>query len=149
MEANHGNLVMVTRASDVEGFPALLNEMLWRGSFSSRPEYSVYARGIGHGMVDYTAIVFIPVRLVTRANHSYEVIANGTSIPMAIQEVAYKAMTLLRLEIPELSADPFYYFPMQGAQAGVNMVPHAERGRPLFERRMSELVRAQDNTISF
>src|SRR6185312_12361038 len=47
MNGNLGQLVMVTRAEETEGFPPLLAEMLWRGNFSRRPEYSVFARDLG------------------------------------------------------------------------------------------------------
>ncbi|CAL4913301.1 unnamed protein product [Urochloa decumbens] len=142
--AEYGNLVMVTRARDVEGFPSLLNEMLWRGNFSYRPEYSVYARGRGPGLVDYFAAMFIPQRLVEGEHHSYNLVAHGTSIGMAIQEVAYKAMSLLRQEIPELWLPPFQNFPIQSIQPGVNLFNQPPVSAPLYERRMSELVKAQD-----
>ncbi|CAL4942068.1 unnamed protein product [Urochloa decumbens] len=142
--AEYGNLVMVTRARDVEGFPSLLNEMLWRGNFSYRSEYSVYARGRGPGLLDYFAVMFIPQRLVEGEHHSYNLVAHGTSIGMAIQEVAYKAMSLLRQEIPELWLPPFQNFPIQCIQSGVNLFNQPPVGAPLYERRMSELVKAQD-----
>ncbi|CAO2168953.1 unnamed protein product [Urochloa humidicola] len=66
---------MVTRATDVEGFPSLLNEMLWWGIFSYRSEYSIYARGRGPGLVDYFATLFIPQRLVEGEHHSYNLVA--------------------------------------------------------------------------
>ncbi|CAO2171635.1 unnamed protein product [Urochloa humidicola] len=147
MAEHYGNLVMVTRATDVEGFPSLLNEMLWRGNFSYRPEYSVYARGRGPGLVDYSATLFIPQRLVEGEHHSYNLVAHGTSTGMAIQEVAYKAMALLRQEIPELWLPPFQHFPIQSIQPGVNLFNQPPVGAPLYERRMSELVRAQDRSM--
>jgi hypothetical protein len=147
MAENYGNLIMVTRAEGVQGFPSILNEMLWRGNFSYLPEYSVYARGLGPGLVDYFATMFIPMRLVEGVNHSYNFVAHGTSLGMAIQEVAYKAMTHLRQEIGELWMPPFQHFPMRGPQPGVNVVDIAPVGAPLYERRMSELVRAQDHNM--
>jgi hypothetical protein len=112
---------MVTRAEGVQGFPSILNEMLWRGNFLYQPEYSVYARGLGPGMVDYFATMFIPMRLVEGVNHSHNFVAHGTSVGMTVQEVAYNAMTHLRSEIPELWMSPFQHFPMRGPQPGVNL----------------------------
>ena len=96
MNGNLGHLVMVTRAEMAEGFPPLLAEMLWRGNISQRPEYSVYARGLGPSLVDNVATVFIPRRFVEGVMEAHNISAHGTSIEMAIQEVAYKAMAILR-----------------------------------------------------
>jgi hypothetical protein len=41
----------------------------WRGNFSFRLEYSAYARGLGPGLVDYFATMFIPMCLVEEVNH--------------------------------------------------------------------------------
>jgi hypothetical protein len=144
MAENYGNLIMVTRAEGVQGFPSILNEMLWRSNFSYLPEYSVYARGLGPGLVDYFATMFIPMRLVEGVNHSHNFIAHGTSVGMAIQEVAYKAMTHLRQEIGELWMTLFQHFPTRGPQPCVNVVDIAPVGAPLYERWMSELVSVLD-----
>jgi hypothetical protein len=147
MAENYGNLIMVTRAEGVQGFPSILNEMLWRGNFSYLPEFSIYARDLGPGLVDYFATMFIPMRLVEGVNHSHNFVAHGTSVGMAIQEVAFKAMTHLHQEIGELWMPSFQHFPMRGPQPGVNVVDIAPVGAPLYERHMSELVRAQDHNM--
>jgi hypothetical protein len=85
MAENYGNLIMVTRVVGVQGFPSILNEMLRRGNFSYLPEYSVYARGLELGLVDYFATMFIPMRLVEGVNHSHNFVSHGTSVGMAIQ----------------------------------------------------------------
>ena len=58
-----GCLVMATRWEDIEGFLALLNEVMWRANYSYRPEYAVYALGVDHGMINYTYKVLIPSHL--------------------------------------------------------------------------------------
>lgn len=58
-----GCLVMATHGKNIEGFPALLNEVMSRANYSFRPEYAVYANGVRHGMVDYMAKVHIPSHL--------------------------------------------------------------------------------------
>jgi hypothetical protein len=55
-----GHLVMATHGENIEGFPALLNELMRRANYSYRPEHAVYALGVGHGMIDYTCKVCIP-----------------------------------------------------------------------------------------
>ena len=55
-----GKLVMAYHGANIEGFPALLEEVMWRGNFSYRLEYAVYAKGYRHGMVDYMANVRLP-----------------------------------------------------------------------------------------
>ena len=49
-----GHLVMATHGENIEGFLALLNEVIWRANYSYHSEYVVYAPGVGHGMIDYT-----------------------------------------------------------------------------------------------
>ena len=58
-----GHLVMATRGENIEGFLALLNEVMWRANYSYCPEYAVYALGVGHGMINYTYKVCISSHL--------------------------------------------------------------------------------------
>ena len=51
------------RGENIEGFLALLNEMIQRANYSYHPEYVVYALGVGHGMINYTCKVHIPSHL--------------------------------------------------------------------------------------
>jgi hypothetical protein len=57
-------LIMATRASEMIGFPALLNEMLRRAHYTIQPEYAVYALGHGVGLVDYMATLHLKARMV-------------------------------------------------------------------------------------
>ncbi|KAJ1295897.1 hypothetical protein BS78_01G258500 [Paspalum vaginatum] len=127
---------MATCAEGVEGFPFILDEMLWRGNFSFRPEYAVYARGHGPGLVDYVATLFVPKRLVEGVSEPHQYVAVGTSVEMSIQTVAYKAIGVLRSEVMELERYPFSHFPIQSPEQGVNSL-----------EMMSELVQAQDQMI--
>ncbi|KAJ1280278.1 hypothetical protein BS78_04G219100 [Paspalum vaginatum] len=135
---------MATRAEGEEGFSSILDEMLWRGNFSYRPEYAVYARGCGPGLVDYVATLFVPKRLVEGVSepHQWEL-----SVEMAIQAVAYKAIGVLRSEVMELDSYPFSHCPIQSPEQGVNSFEVVLGDATLYERRMSELVRAQDRMI--
>jgi hypothetical protein len=45
-------MIMATRAQETIGFPAILNEMLRKSQYFYQPEYEVYARGCGVGLVD-------------------------------------------------------------------------------------------------
>jgi len=40
----------MTQAEGMEGFPAILQEMMWCANFSYLPEYFVYARFLGLGL---------------------------------------------------------------------------------------------------
>ncbi|KAJ1256642.1 hypothetical protein BS78_K337600 [Paspalum vaginatum] len=144
---NVGRLVMATRAEGVEGFPSILDEMLWRGNFSYRPEYAVYARGRGPGLVDYFATLFIPKRLVEGVTEPHRFAAMGTSVEMAIQAVAYKAIGILRSEVMELDRYPFSHFPIHSPEQDVNYFDVVMEDATLYERRMSEMVQAQDRMI--
>jgi hypothetical protein len=99
-------LIMATRAPETIGFPALLNEMLRRAHYTFQPEYGVYAGDYGVGLVDYMASLHLEARMVVGAV-TYDFRACGTSVEMAIQEVAREAITRLRHEHRELWEDPF------------------------------------------
>ena len=58
-----GRLVMATHGENIEGFPTLLDEVMWRANYSYCPEYAVYALGVGHGMINYTYKVCISSHL--------------------------------------------------------------------------------------
>ena len=58
-----GRLVMATRGENIEVFSASLNEVMWRANYLYRPEYVVYALGVGNGMINYTCKVRIPSHL--------------------------------------------------------------------------------------
>jgi hypothetical protein len=127
------NLVMATRATETEGFPEELREMLWRVNFSRQPEYAVYARARGPGLVDYFATVDIPERSVYGAvNYHYQ--AYGTSLEMAVHAVAYTAMCAIRRELPVLSEMPFRYHPIY-EDGLVNNVEYPEESSPMFVQR--------------
>ena len=70
-------LIMATRTEETIGFPAILNEMMRRARYAFRPEYAVYARGYGEGMVDYMATLHLGARMEIGAA-SYEFQAWGT-----------------------------------------------------------------------
>lgn len=57
-------LVMMTRANGMEGFPALLWEMLWHANFTYQLEYFVYARSLGAGLDECVVKVILRPRLV-------------------------------------------------------------------------------------
>ncbi|KAJ1264963.1 hypothetical protein BS78_08G040900, partial [Paspalum vaginatum] len=138
---------MATCAEGVEGSPFILDEKLWRGNFSYRPEYEVYARGRELGLVDYVATLFMPKCLVEGVTKPHRFVAVGTSVEVAIQAVAYKAIGVLRLEVMELDHYPFSHFPIQSPEQGVNSFEMVLGDATLYERRMSELVQAQDLMI--
>ena len=80
-----GRLVMATRGENIDGFLALFNEVMWRANDSYRPEYIVYALGVGHGMIDYTYKVRIPSHLCDPGEESDRLAwGKGTSINVAI-----------------------------------------------------------------
>ena len=58
-----GCLVMAIHGENIEGFLALLNEVMWRANYSYCLEYVVYALRVGHGVIDYTCKVCIPNHL--------------------------------------------------------------------------------------
>ena len=68
-----GRLVMATHGENTEGFLALLNEVMWRANYNYCPEYVVYAKGVGHGMVDYMARVHILSHLCVGAKSDQQV----------------------------------------------------------------------------
>ena len=101
---------MATRMEETIGFPAILNEMMRCARYAFLPEYAVYARGYGVGLVDYVATLHLGPRMVIGPPPpDFE--AWGTSMEMAIQGVAQSAIVVLRHEHPELWEEPFTYLP--------------------------------------
>ena len=102
-----GCLVMATHGENIEGFPALLNEVMWSANYSYLPEYAVYALGVGHGVIDYTCKVHIPSHLCDLGEETDRLAwGKGTSIDMAIQVAPYHAIAMLReafITLSELS----------------------------------------------
>ena len=131
---------MATRAEGVKGLPALLCKMLWRTNFTFALEYTVYARGIGHDLVDYLATVGIQARIMEDgANPHYFEVA-GTSGEITIQAVAYKARAAIHGEVPIMNGWPFIHFPFHGGN-NINTFEDVHDAAPLIEHHMVELVR--------
>ena len=112
-------LVKETRAEDVDGFPALLQDMMWRANFTYQPEYALYRRDRGPGMEEYRAIINVIARQVA-GSVPYCIQVHATSEPMAVQEAARRMMSLLRHDLTELSQPPYDHFPKQGPRAEVS-----------------------------
>ena len=110
---SHGRLIIVTRAKGMEGFLAILREMMWHANFSYYPEYFVYARSIGLGLDECVAKVILCPQLVegeTKEPLKYQ--GMGSYPEAAIQDVAYQAMAGLRTRCLELqTSHTFAYFP--------------------------------------
>ncbi|CAN6237888.1 unnamed protein product [Urochloa humidicola] len=87
--------VMATRASEIVGFPALLNELLKTACFIHKPEYEVFARGYAIGLDEYMARLHLGERVGERGK-TYVFEAMGTSAEMAVHEVARGALAYLR-----------------------------------------------------
>ena len=105
---NLGHLVMATGGENIKGFLALLNEVMWRANYSYRPEYAVYALGVGHGVIDYTCKIRI-LSLLCDLGEELDRVAwgKGTSIDMAVQVAAYHAIAMLREALITLSEPCF------------------------------------------
>jgi hypothetical protein len=88
---------------------------MWRANYTYRPVYAVYAKGVGHGMVNYMAKVHIPSCLCDLGYElECDVWGKGiTSINMAIQVASYYAITMLRKELYILSKLSFQHFPQK------------------------------------
>jgi hypothetical protein len=132
-------LIMATRALETIGFPALLNEMLRRAHYTLQPEYSVYALGHGVGLVDYMATLHLEARMVVGVER-YDFHAWGTSVEMAVQEVAREAIVRLRHEHRELWEDPFTYLPVRGPEDPIAHVVSPPIGPFTLERCMAETI---------
>ena len=83
-------LVKETQAQDVEGYPALLRDMMWRANFTYQPMYYIYRQDQGPGIDEYRAEIRVIARLVT-GSIPYRFQAHGTSEAMALQEAVRNA----------------------------------------------------------
>jgi hypothetical protein len=114
-------LIMATHALEMIGFATFLNKMLRRAHYTLQPEYEVYARGYGVGLVDYLATLHLEARMVVGAE-KYNFHAWGTSVEMDIQEVARGAVTRLHHEHWELWEDPFTYLLVRDPRTPLRML---------------------------
>jgi hypothetical protein len=116
---------------------------LRRSHYFFQPEYEVYARGYGVGLVDYMASLHLEARLVVGAV-KYNFRACGTSVQMVIQEVAREAIAHLRHEHRELWEAPFTYLPMRGAEAPIAHVVSPPDGPYTLDKCMADTVSAYE-----
>ena len=138
-------LVKETRAEDVDGFPALLRDMMWRANFTYQPEYAIYRRDRGPGMEEYRAIVNVIARQVV-GSVPYCISVHATSEPMAVQEAARRMMSLLRHDLTELSQPPYDHFPKQGPRADVSTFEEIQFGEDPHVRQLARMVHIMDQT---
>jgi hypothetical protein len=136
-------LIMATCAPEMIGFPVILNEMLRRSYYFFQPEYEVYARGFGVGLVDYMASLHLEARLVVGAV-KYNFRACGASMEMVIQEVAHEAITRLRHEHHELWEAPFTYLSVRGPEAPIAHVVSPPVGPYTLEKCMVDTTSTYD-----
>lgn len=136
-------LVKETRAEDVDGYPALLREMMWRSNFTYQPEYAIYRRDRGPGMEEYRVVINVLARQVT-GSIPYSIQVHATSKAMAIQEASSGMMSLLRHDLTELSQLPYYHFPSRGPGAEVNMFGVIQFREDPHVRQLAKLVHIMD-----
>lgn len=136
-------LVKETQAENVDGYPALLREMMWRANFTYQPSYAIYRRDRGPGMEEYLAVINIIARRVT-GSIPYCFQARGTSEAMALQEVARVAMSHLRYDLTELSQPPYYHFPMCERGTEVDTFARIQFGEDPQVRQLARLVHTMD-----
>jgi len=108
-----GRLIVVTRTEGMEGFPAILWEVMWHANFSYQPKYFVYVHPLGPDLDECVAKVVLHPRLVKLETEEPLKYQGMRSYPKAaIQDVAYQAMAGLRTRCLELqTSHTFAYFP--------------------------------------
>jgi hypothetical protein len=117
--------------------------MLRRSHYFFQPEYEVYARGYGVGLVVYMASLHLEARLVVGAV-KYNFYACGTSVQMVIQEVACEAIARLRHEHRELWEAPFTYLSVRGPEAPIAHVVLPPDGPYTLEKCMADTISAYE-----
>ena len=140
---NHQYLVKDTQAEDVEGYPTLLRDMMWRANFTYQPTYFIYRQDQGPGMEEYRAVIHIIARQVT-GSISYHFQAHGTSEAMALQEVAHVAMSHLHYDLTELSQPPYDHFPIRAHGLEVNTFARIQYGEDPQVQQLARLVHIMD-----
>ena len=138
-------LIKETRAEEVDGFPALLRDMMWRANFTYQPEYVIYRRDRGPGMEEYQAILNVIARQVV-GSVPYCIHVRATSESMAVQEAARRMMGLLRHDLTELSQPPYVHFPKHGPRSDVITFDEIQFGEDPYVRELARLVRIMDQT---
>jgi len=137
----------MTWVEGMEGFLAILQEIMWCANFSYQPEYFVYARSIGLGLDECVAKVVLRPQLIegeTEEPLKYQ--GMGSYPEAAIQDAAYQAMAGLRAWCLELqTSHTFAYFPQRimGPINGIRYPNPMHLGTNRSQRQ-SELVRDLD-----
>ena len=140
---NPQHLVKETQAQDVDGYPALLRDMMWRANFTYQPMYYIYRQDQGPGMEQYRAVVRIITRLVT-GSIPYQFEGHGTSESMALQEAARMAMSRIRYDLTELSQPPYDHFPIRAYGSEVDTFAQIQFGEDPQVRQLARLVHILD-----
>ena len=97
----------------MEGFPAILREMMWSANFSYQPEYFVFAHFLGPGLDECVAKVVLCPQLVDRETEEpLKYLGMGSYHKSTIQDAAYQAIAGLRARCLELQTSyAFANFP--------------------------------------
>jgi len=140
---NSEYLVKETQGEDIEGYPALLRDMMWRANYTYQPSYYIYRLDQGPGMEEYRAVIHIMPRAVA-GSIPYRFQAHGTSEAMALQEVALVAMSHLRYDLTELSQPPYDHFPVRAHGLEVNTFARIQNGEDPHVRQLARLVHIMD-----
>lgn len=137
----------MTRAEGMEGFPALLRELMWRANFSCEPKYFVYTTKIGPNLSESYAKVLLHPRIIEGAPERFHTFSRtGSSMEAAIQACAYNAITSLRRRYPELNNSyTFAYFPFWVTRDENQVLYlHLDQEPDTRSDRMSKLIWALD-----
>ena len=137
----------MTWVEGMEGFLAILQEIMWCANFSYQPEYFVYARSIGLGLDECVAKVVLRPQLIegeTEEPLKYQ--GMGSYLEAAIQNATYQAIAGLRDQCLELqTSHTFAYFPrrIMCPINGIHYLSSTHLGTNKSQRQ-SELVRDLD-----
>lgn len=105
-----GQVVRLTRAENVPGYPALLCQALSSQGMPWYPEYRVYEEYRDYEQGQF----FCEVRILNFERKVQHIAGGiGLTVEQSVQEAAYHAITRYRYECPYLAEEdsPFYYFP--------------------------------------
>ena len=102
-------VVRMTRCEKTAGHSALLRDMSTFLGFHWATEYQVFEHQSDFFQTYYRAVVYIASDDGRRVVHSFA--ATGPSIDMAVQQVAYVALTVLRSDYYAFADSEYHHIP--------------------------------------
>ncbi|PNT67352.1 uncharacterized protein LOC112272038 [Brachypodium distachyon] len=101
----------MSNCETTQGFPEVLREIMRHIGFRYQPEYTVFEDYRDFNQEYYRVVVRLHQDMPSEKFPVHKAVGTGHTIELAIQQVAYMCVTLLRMKYERLDKGPFKYIP--------------------------------------